>query len=234
MTPASQDKSKTELSKRQQKILHVIESAIIDRGFPPTIREIGERCGLKSTSSVAYQLSCLEEKGFLRRDANKPRAVEVRNPHSGKRTASAKLPTRTDAGLESSDHPVDVSPATMVPLLGQIAAGSPITAEENLASYYALPEDLVGQGELFMLTVNGDSMKDAGIFDGDLVVVRSQKEANLGDYVAAMIDGSATVKEWHRDASGTYSLMPCNEDYDPIPADNAELMGKVVTVLRRV
>ncbi|AZA09107.1 transcriptional repressor LexA [Corynebacterium pseudopelargi] len=230
MTPTPKQ-NKAELSKRQQKILHVIEAAIIDRGFPPTIREIGERCGLKSTSSVAYQLSCLEEKGFLRRDANKPRAVEVRNPTSGKRTTSPMMQQQQEL---SSDHPVDVSATSMVPLLGQIAAGSPITAEENLAGYYSLPEELVGQGELFMLSVNGDSMKDAGIFHGDLVVVRSQKEANLGDYVAAMIDGSATVKEWHRDASGTYSLMPCNEDYDPIPADDAELMGKVVTVLRRV
>ncbi|WP_115684483.1 transcriptional repressor LexA [Corynebacterium senegalense] len=212
------------LSDRQRRILEVIRDAVVLRGYPPSIREIGDAAGLQSTSSVAYQLKELEKKGFLRRDPNKPRAVDLRH-----------LPDSTPARSKKSPVPAEVSedasPARYVPVVGQIAAGSPILAEQNVDSYLPLPEELLGDGELFMLQVVGESMRDAGILDGDWVVVRSQPVAEEGEFVAALLDGEATVKEFHRDATGVW-LLPHNDAFSPIKGDEAQIMGRVVSVFR--
>lgn len=214
------------LSERQKRILQVIHDALVLRGYAPSIREIGDATGLQSTSSVAYQLKVLEEKGFLRRDPNKPRTVNLRlQDQFTTPQQKAKLPT--------TEVPEERSPASYVPIVGDIAAGSPILAEENITDYLPLPRDIVGDGDLFMLHVVGESMKDAGILDGDWVIVRSQPVAENGEFVAAMLDGEATVKEFHRDSSGVW-LLPHNDSFAPINGDHAEIMGKVVSVLRKL
>lgn len=219
----------TTLSARQRAVLGVIRKAVKDRGYPPSIREIGDAVGLNSTSSVAYQLKELERKGFLRRDPNKPRAVDVRldEPEESETTANG---TEAEARPQV---PEGVAAPTYVPIVGSIAAGSPILAEQNIEEYMGLPEELVGQGELFMLRIVGDSMIDMGIYDGDWVVVRSQNVAENGEVIAAMIDGEATCKEWSEDSSGKW-LIPHNEEFEPIRAEHATILGKVVTVLRRL
>ena len=210
------------LTPRQRKVLEFIRESVERRGFPPTIREIGDAVGLASTSSVSYQLVTLQKKGFLRRDATKPRAVDVRLP--------SELP---GAGLEDGqEHSAFPAPA-YVPVLGRIAAGGPILAEQAVEEVFPLPRELVGEGTLFLLKVVGDSMVDAAIADGDWVVVRQQPTANNGDIVAAMIDGEATVKTYKR-RDGHVWLMPHNPAYEPIPGDNAQVLGRVVTVLRKV
>ncbi|SDR96734.1 transcriptional repressor LexA [Corynebacterium timonense] len=211
------------LSDRQRRILEVIRDAVVLRGYPPSIREIGDAAGLQSTSSVAYQLKELEKKGFLRRDPNKPRAVDLRHlPEAPKKGPKTSPQTET---------PEDVSPARYIPVVGQIAAGSPILAEQNVDSYLPLPDELLGDGELFMLRVVGESMRDAGILDGDWVVVRSQPVAEEGEFVAALLDGEATVKEFHRDSTGVW-LLPHNDAFSPINGDEAQIMGRVVSVFR--
>ncbi len=217
------------LSDRQRRILEVIRDAVVLRGYPPSIREIGDAAGLQSTSSVAYQLKQLEKKGFLRRDPNKPRAVDVRTLPS---TDSAKKPGRKSAPKQV-ETPEDASPANFIPVVGRIAAGSPILAEQEVEEYYPMPAHLVGDGELFMLQIDGESMKDAGILHGDWVVVRSQPVAEQGEFVAALIDGEATAKEFHKDSTGVW-LLPHNEDYAPIPGEKAEIMGKIVSVFRKL
>lgn len=210
------------LSDRQKRILQVIRDAVVLRGYPPSIREIGDAAGLQSTSSVAYQLKELEKKGFLRRDPNKPRAVDLRHlPES----MGGTVPTKGGSELDGA------CPARMIPVLGQIAAGSPILAEENIEHYYPLPEELLDNGDLFMLQVVGESMRDAGILNGDWVVIRSQHVAEEGEFVAALIDGEATVKEFHKDSSGVW-LIPHNDAFSPIQGNDAEIMGKVVSVFR--
>ncbi|WP_235840573.1 transcriptional repressor LexA [Corynebacterium liangguodongii] len=211
------------LSDRQRRILEVIQDAVVLRGYPPSIREIGDAAGLQSTSSVAYQLKELEKKGFLRRDPNKPRAVDLRHLPEPRSTR--------EPAPKAPQAPEDASQARYIPVVGQIAAGSPILAEENVESYYPLPEELVGDGELYMLRVIGESMRDAGILDGDWVVVHSQPVAEEGDFVAALLDGEATVKEFHRDSTGVW-LLPHNDAFTPIKGENAEIMGRVVSVFR--
>ena len=219
--PANLDMST--LSDRQRRILQVIQDAVVLRGYPPSIREIGDATGLQSTSSVAYQLKELEKKGFLRRDPNKPRAVDLRHLQE---TTSPKPKKKAQ-----EEAPEDASTARYVPVVGQIAAGAPILAEENVDTYYPLPEELLGDGDVFMLSVVGESMKDAGVLDGDWVVIRSQPVAEEGDFVAALIDGEATVKEFHKDSSGVW-LLPHNEAFAPIKGDEAEIMGRVISVFR--
>jgi repressor LexA len=207
------------LTPRQRKILEFIRESVERRGFPPTIREIGDAVGLASTSSVSYQLITLQKKGFLRRDATKPRAVDVRLP--------------SEIGLDDGqEHNAFPQPA-YVPVLGRIAAGGPILAEQAVEEVFPLPRELVGTGTLFLLKVVGDSMIDAAISDGDWVVVRQQPNAENGDIVAAMIDGDATVKTFRR-RDGEVWLLPHNPAYSPIPAADAAILGKVVTVLRKV
>lgn len=220
----------SQLSARQRRILEVIHDAVLLRGYPPSIREIGDAAGLQSTSSVAYQLKQLEEKGFLRRDPNKPRAVDVRHLNEDK--PAKKQKEATEKSLPTA--PPEASTFSYIPVVGRIAAGAPITAEENIDTYYPMPEEIVGNGELYMLQVVGDSMQDAGILNGDWVIVRSQNTCEEGDFVAALLEGEeATVKEFHRDSSGVW-LLPHNESYAPIKGDEAEIMGKVVSVMRKL
>lgn len=210
------------LTIRQRMILHNIRETVEARGFPPTIREIGDAVGLASPSSVTHQLKTLESKGFLVRDPKRPRALMVRLPEQ-----------EVDLSPISSDFEVHTSRAVDVPLLGRIAAGGPILAEERVEEVLPLPRDLVGEGRLFLLQVKGDSMIDAAICDGDYVVVRQQPDANNGEIVAALIDGEATVKTFKR-TPGQVWLMPHNEAYSPIDGNEATILGKVTAVLRRV
>jgi repressor LexA len=214
------------LTARQRTILDVIRASVNERGYPPSIREIGDAVGLTSTSSVAHQLRTLERKGYLRRDPNRPRAVDVRGPDETN-LASGSAPRTELAGSDALPEP------TFVPVLGRIAAGGPILAEEAVEDVFPLPRELVGEGELFLLKVVGESMVDAAICDGDWVVVRQQNVADNGDIVAAMIDGEATVKTFKR-AGGQVWLMPHNPVFDPIPGNDAVVLGKVVTVIRKI
>jgi repressor LexA len=225
VTPLPDRERADELTARQRIILDVIRDSVQRRGYPPSIREICESAGLASTSSVAHQLSVLERKGYLRRDPNRPRAVDVRSSTSkAKRTRQAAGADDTRAGAPS---PV------FVPVVGRIAAGGPILADELVEDIFPLPRALVGEGTLFLLRVVGDSMVDAAISDGDWVVVRQQPDAENGDIVAAMIDGEATVKTLQR-RDGHVWLLPHNPAYAPIDGDEATVLGKVVTVLRKV
>ncbi|HVY09694.1 MAG TPA: transcriptional repressor LexA [Mycobacteriales bacterium] len=206
------------LTPRQHRVLEVIRESVERRGYPPSMREIGEAVGLTSTSSVAHQLTTLERKGFLRRDPNRPRAVEVKSPA-----------TPDDVTGEGDDRPV---PA-YVPVVGRIAAGGPILAEQMVEDVFPLPRQLVGDGELFLLQVKGDSMVDAAITDGDWVVVRRQQNAEPGDIVAALLDDEATVKTFSR-KNGQVWLLPHNPEYSPIDGEHATILGRVTAVLRRV
>ena len=212
------------LTPRQRKVLEVIRESVERRGYPPTVREIGEAVGLTSTSSVSHQLMTLQKKGFLRRDPSRPRAVDVRMPGD-----AAAAERAVDEAAERAAQP---QPA-YVPVLGRIAAGGPILAEQAVEDVFPLPRELVGSGTLFLLRVVGDSMIDVAIADGDWVVVRQQPSADNGDIVAAMIDGEATVKTYKRHGGHVW-LLPANENYAPIDGDAAVVLGRVVTVLRKV
>jgi repressor LexA len=218
------------LTERQRLILETIRASVTDRGYPPSMREIGEKVGLTSTSSVTHQLSALEAKGYLRRDPHRPRAIEVVLPGETPATPAVAEPSVIALPAAASGR----SEATVdVPLVGRIAAGGPILAEQSVEDVVTLPRQLTGQGELFMLTVSGDSMIDAAICDGDLVVVRRQNTAENGDIVAALLDDEATVKTF-RNKDGQVWLMPHNPNYTPIDGTHARIMGKVVSVLRKV
>jgi repressor LexA len=207
------------LSDKQMAILEVIQRSVASRGYPPSMREIGDAVGLASLSSVTHQLKQLELSGYLRRDAKRPRALEV----------------VIDVPMSTTDTPstVPVGDAAMVPLVGRIAAGIPITAEQQIDEVFPLPRQLVGRGELFMLKVVGESMIDAAICDGDWVVVRSQQTAENGEIVAAMLDGEATVKVL-RQRDGHTWLLPRNSAFEPILGDDAQVLGKVVAILRAI
>ena len=217
-----------ELTTRQRRVLDVIKDWVNRYGYPPSVREIGEEVGLTSTSSVSHQLGALQRKGYLRRDPNRPRAVGVltaaADPDGSITGAVPTDPASTSDGDSDTAH---------VPLLGRIAAGGPVLAEQSIEATFALPKELVGEGELFLLSVTGDSMVGAAITNGDWVVVRQQPTADNGDIVAAMIEGEATVKTFKQEDSHTW-LLPQNDAYDPIPGDDATVLGKVVAVLRRL
>jgi repressor LexA len=199
------------------------------------MREIGDAVGLTSSSSVSHQLATLEKKGFLRRDPNRPRAIEVRSPDAS--PGARRAPSPDGAGGSVHDLETgsgDARPdAAYIPVVGRIAAGGPILAEEAVEDVFPLPKQVVGEGTLFLLQVRGDSMVDAAICDGDWVVVRQQPVAENGDIVAAMIEGEATVKTFKR-RDGHVWLMPHNPAYEPIPGDEATVLGRVTAVLRRV
>ncbi|MFF0431024.1 transcriptional repressor LexA [Streptomyces sp. NPDC004327] len=203
------------LTQRQQQILDIIRSHTQDHGFPPSMREIASAAGLLSTSSVSHQIRALEKKGFLRQDPQRPRAYVV---------ADAGAPAGPDGSRAERQ-------AVAVPLVGRIAAGVPITAEELVEDTLVLPAQVVGAGRLFAVTVVGDSMRDAHIQDGDVVVVRAQDTADDGDIVAALLDGEATVKRLAHQGPHVW-LMPANPSYAPIPGDDATVLGKVVSVFR--
>jgi len=222
---AARDRSGTRrqkpLSAKQLAILEVIQQSVVARGYPPSMREIGDGVGLSSLSSVTHQLNQLELGGYLRRDPNRPRALEI-------------LIDVTSAAPEPDfENAPPIVETAMVPLVGRIAAGIPITAEQQVDEVFPLPRQLVGNGELFMLKVVGESMIDAAICDGDWVVVRQQKTAENGDIVAAMLDSEATVKVF-RQRDGHTWLLPRNSNFEPILGDYAEVLGKVVAVLRAV
>ncbi len=231
------------LTLRQRRILEVIKDTVERRGYPPSIREMGDAVGLASSSSVAHQLKMLEAKGFLRRDPNRPRALEVLLPGnalrgsalpSERRAGTRELSLSTQTSSEDETGIGDAFPQPVhVPVLGRIAAGGPILAEERIEDVFALPRQLVGDGTMFLLSVRGDSMIDAAICDGDWVVVRQQPTANNGDIVAALLDDEATVKTFKRTGSQVW-LIPHNSAYDPIDGNHATILGKVVAVLRRV
>ena len=207
----------TQLTARQRQVLECIEASMRDRGYPPSVREIGESVGLTSPSSVHAHLSSLQKMGYLRRDPTKPRAIEVRyDPLSG--------------------ATVERRPVRHIPLVGDVAAGTDVLAQENVEEVMPVPADLTGDGELFMLRVRGDSMSGAGIFDGDFVVVRSQPTAENGQIVVAGIPGEeATVKTFQA-KDDTIVLIPSNERLSPMefPADEVTVFGRVVTVMRRL
>ena len=204
-------KDSSGLTARQVKILTAIQEGIQNNGYPPSVREIGEAAGLSSSASVQYQLKALEEAGFIRRDGSLGRAIEV----------------------VEGDSNVIADRSRQIPLVGRIAAGGPILAEQHIEETFPLPESIVGSGDLFMLKVVGDSMIDAAICDGDYVVIRSQKTCEKGEIVAAMIDGEATVKTFSR-KDGHIWLLPANPDYAPINGDDCEILGKVTAVLRSI
>ncbi|HMG40669.1 MAG TPA: transcriptional repressor LexA [Acidimicrobiales bacterium] len=205
------------LTPRQREILEMIEQHMRDHGYPPSVREIGEAVGLTSPSTVHAHLNALQRRGYLRRDPTKPRAIEV----------------RWDS---NSDAAIDRRPVKHVPLVGDVAAGTDVLAQENVEEVLPLPADFTGEGELFMLRVRGDSMIDAGILDGDFVVCRAQSEAGEGEIVVAGIPGDeATVKTFTRKGDNVV-LVPSNARLDPIelPPEDVTIYGRVVTVLRRL
>ncbi len=205
-----------DLTARQRQILDVIHAHLDEHGYPPSVREIGAAVGLTSPSSVHAQLHALEEKGYLKRDPTKPRALEMQRDRE----------TGLDVVAEQTRN---------IPLVGDIAAGGPIIAEESVEAMLPLPRDWVGDGTLFALNVRGESMIEAGVLDGDVIVIRQQPSVEQGEMCAALIDGEATVKFFRRTKSGEIFLDPANDAYEPIPmpADgSATIMGKVVSVFR--
>jgi len=221
----------TGLTPRQQRVLATIKDSIETKGYPPSMREIGQAVGLTSSSSVAHQLRVLEGKGFLKRDPNRPRALEVFLPEV---MAARRSMSSSDESSVDETGIGDFSPTAInIPLVGRIAAGGPILAEQRVEEIFPMPKSLVGDGTLFMLEVSGDSMIDAAICSGDYVVIRQQPNAENGEIVAAMLDGEATVKTFQR-KDGHVWLLPHNDAFDPIDGTHATILGKVTAVLRRM
>lgn len=223
MEDKRQTRRASSLSAMQERILQVIMRAKLERGYTPSMREIGDEVGLKSSASVSHQLNQLELAGYISRDANLSRAIEVLIEPAG----------WEDQSGSDRENVTPIGDAAMVPLVGQIAAGTAITAEQNIEEIFPLPRQLVGKGELFLLKVKGDSMIDAAICDGDWVVVRQQQNAENGDIVAALLEDEATVKTFKQQDGNTW-LLPRNSAYAPIDGNRAVIMGKVVAVLRSV
>lgn len=205
------------LTKKQEAIIGYISDHMSRRGFAPTIREIGDAVGLASSSSVSHQLAQLEKHGYIRRNSNQARTIELLYQPQQAETTEERVPAET----------------ALIPLVGRIAAGVPITADQQIQEVMPVPRQLVGLGDLFMLEVSGDSMVDAAICDGDWVIVREQKTAQNGEIVAAMLDGEATVKVL-RQRDGHTWLLPRNTAYEPILGDEAEILGRVVAVMRSI
>lgn len=224
--PPGQATLHARLTPRQEQILAFIREFEECNGYAPSMREVGGAVDLTSTSAVSYQLSILQDKGYLRRIPGRPRTVEVVLPGESPALLEAEdVAAALDLSLYPAYVPVDV--------MGEVAAGNLHAAEQVFDETLALPKQFVGDGTLFMLKVSGDSMIGAAIADGDLVVVREQSEVKNGDIVAARIDGDATVKTFQR-TDGHIWLMPHNPAYAPILGDEAKIMGRVVTVIRRV
>ena len=197
------------ISKKQEEILNYIKNEILERGFPPAVREICQAVGLKSTSSVHSHLESLERNGYIRRDPTKPRAIEI---------------------LDESFNMIRREMVN-VPIIGTVAAGQPILAEQNIEGYFPIPTEYMPNKQSFMLKVKGESMINAGIFDGDKVLVKQQATAENGDIVVALVDDSATVKTYYKE-NGHYRLQPENDSMDPIIVDKCEILGKVCGVFR--
>jgi repressor LexA len=223
----------TGLTARQRKVLEFLRDEIEKRGYPPSMREIGAAVGLTSTSSVAHQLRALEALGYVKRDPNRPRALEIFLPDVMAARRSMSVSSAVESTFDETGINDAMPDARNVPLVGRIAAGGPILAEERVEEIFPLPKSLVGDGTLFLLEVSGDSMVDAAICNGDYVVIRQQPNAENGEIVAAMLDGEATVKTFQR-KDGKVWLLPHNDDYSPIDGTHATILGKVTAVLRRV
>ncbi|HTT53412.1 MAG TPA: transcriptional repressor LexA [Streptosporangiaceae bacterium] len=240
------------ISPRQLTILRFIRESVQHRGYPPSLREIAQAVGLASQSTVSYHLSVLVRKGYLSRSQGLPRTtVELPSSHPAIDQSAARADSAPQAGATPPAQPgprlaahpdaprpeADDEGPVSVPLIGRIAAGVPITAQEEVEDTFLLPRKIVGYGTLFMLRVAGDSMINAGIADGDYVIIRQQKQVVSGDIVAALIEGlehEATVKTFQQTEDGQCWLMPHNPAYAPVPGDSAQIMGRVVAVLRTV
>lgn len=209
---------KNDLSTRQAAILDFIKEQVKERGYPPSVREIGEAVGLASSSTVHGHLSRLEKKGYIRRDPTKPRAIEI-----------------LGEGEEANVHPAFISSFLQVPIIGKVTAGEPITAVENVEDYFPLPDQFgTSQENMFMLVIQGDSMIEAGIFDKDYVIVKKQQVANNGDIVVAMTeDGDATVKRFYKERDH-FRLQPENSSLEPIILKEVSILGKVIGVFRNI
>lgn len=244
----TQDGQPPVLSARQRQVLDAIRSHVANHGYAPSFREIGDLVGLKSPSSVKHQLQVLADRGYIRIGAKKGRAIELVDDKQPDVPATPSPTTHTEDILPFPAHgqthdeaPIDeasIGKASIVesrdvPLVGRIAAGTPITARQHIEDVMRLPERLTGTGNLFMLEVHGDSMVDAAICDGDFVVIREQQTAENGDIVAALLDDEATVKTFRKE-QGHVWLIPHNPAYSPIDGTHAQIMGKVVTVLRKI
>lgn len=246
-TPGSPEKNETleshkqegmtveKLTKRQSEVLATLQRLHQQLSYPPSVRELANAMGLSSPSTVQHHLEEIIKKGYLRRVSNQPRALEFVKKPPEKQYETPETPnepnSRTNAIQTVPIGVSDTDESNAVPLVGRIAAGTPITAEEQVEDIFMLPRRFTGTGELFMLKVIGESMREAAIMDGDWVVVRAQKEAHNGDIVAAMIEGEATVKEFSRKENHIW-LLPHNPNFEPIAGDTATILGKVVTVIR--
>ena len=197
------------ISSKQREILEYIKQEILNKGYPPAVREICEAVHLKSTSSVHSHLETLEKNGYIRRDPTKPRAIEI-----------------IDDNFNLTRREV-----VNVPIIGQVAAGQPLLAVENIENYFPIPTEFMPNAETFMLKVKGDSMINAGIFNGDKILVQKQSDAQNGDIVVALVDDSATVKTFYKE-DGHFRLQPENDAYDPIILTNVTILGKVIGVIR--
>ena len=223
MEEKRQTRRASSLSPMQERILQAIQRSTAERGYVPSMREIGEEVGLASPASVSHQLHQLELAGYISRDPKRPRTIDV----------LIELPGWEGEPGSVSDNPTPIGDAAMVPMVGRIAAGGPITAEQNVEEIFPLPRQLVGKGDLFLLKVVGESMIDAAICDGDWVVVRQQQTAENGDIVAALLEEEATVKTFKQRDGHTW-LLPRNSSFEPILGDHAVILGKVVAVLRSI
>ena len=221
------------LTTRQRKVLEFLRDEIEKRGYPPSMREIGAAVGLTSTSSVAHQLRALEGLGYVKRDPNRPRALEIFLPDVMAARRSMSASSEAESPFDETGINDAAPSAVNIPMVGRIAAGGPILAEQRVEEIFPMPKSLVGDGTLFMLEVSGDSMVDAAICSGDYVVIRQQPNAENGEIVAAMLDGEATVKTFQR-KDGKVWLLPHNDDYSPIDGTHATILGKVTAVIRRV
>lgn len=203
-----------ELSKRQESILSFIQEEIQEKGYPPSVREIGEAVGLKSPASVHSQLKSLEKMNYIRRDPSKPRAIEILFENNNEEKLNKEM--------------------LHVPLVGKVTAGKPILAEENIEDYFPVPADYLKttSKDFFMLEIQGDSMVNAGIYDGDLVIAQKQNNAENGEIVIALMDDEATVKSYYKEKDHI-RLQPENEKYDPILTKNARVLGKIVGLYRK-
>ncbi|HHZ20670.1 MAG TPA: transcriptional repressor LexA [Firmicutes bacterium] len=199
-----------DLSPRQQKILRFIQQELMRKGYPPSVREIGEAVGLSSSSTVHAHLERLEQLGYIRRDPTKPRAIEVL----------------------TGDSPTLLPPVTAVPVVGRVTAGEPILAEQNIEEYFPLPKDFLRYEDVFILKIRGESMIEAGIFDGDLVLVKRDNNANNGDIVVALLGDEATVKRFYKEKN-RFRLQPENSTMEPIYTDDCLVLGKVIGLIRR-
>lgn len=214
--------SEEKISARQKQAYEFICDFTATHGYPPSVREIGAAIGLSSPSTVHSHLHKLEKAGYIRRDPNKPRTIEITGPGSEQ--------FQTDARLASVTQNVDANTVTL-PVVGRVAAGTPILAEQNVEEVMTLPTSVIGDSSSFILRVRGESMINAGIFDGDYIVVKEQHEAHNGEIVVALIDDSATVKTFYRE-KGRIRLQPENDTMDPIYADNPTILGRVTGLFR--